>query len=435
MARGPGRSSSPPARRRSADRRGKLICRPRRVPADAGFLNALSGPLNHFGYLAVFSWSWSRTSASRYRAKPILIAAAIYAGHQQLNVVAVGLVGFIAAVIGDNIGFAIGHFGGRALALRWGKYVFLTEERLDQAENFFDRHGGKIIVAARFIEGLRQANGIIAGISGMRWLRFVIFNALGAALWVGTWVSVGYLAGNHIETIYHYITQYSLYVLIAVVALIVALIIRHVLRRRRRAARRETGAAEDLRSQDPEAMTYQEPRSTPGPGYDEARDQRSPRRRSDPGQRRGSGAARAPPDSAGPPEAARRPGTACRPRTARRSRMQDSELVAFGAASFPAAMCRTGNALEQRWVRLRGRAPSAEQAAARASGRFSRCRQTTAGCPAATRSRKRGRRESPGPFGRGIEARTGGGQDGLSLDRPAEGQGVRAHARHAAHGG
>ena len=98
--------------------------------------------------------------------------------------------------------------------------MFLTEERLTKAEYFFDRHGGKIIVVARFIEGLRQANGIIAGISGMHWRRFVVFNALGAALWVGTWVSLGYVAGNHISTIYHYITQYSLYALIALAVLL-----------------------------------------------------------------------------------------------------------------------------------------------------------------------------------------------------------------------
>jgi hypothetical protein len=119
------------------------------------------------------------------------------------------------------------------VALRWGKYVFLTEERLDKAEEFFDHHGGKIIVVARFIEGLRQANGIIAGITGMHWRRFAIFNAIGAALWVGTWVSLGYLAGNHIDTIYRYITNYSLYVAIALVVIIAALIARHLVRRRR----------------------------------------------------------------------------------------------------------------------------------------------------------------------------------------------------------
>ncbi len=152
---------------------------------------------------------------------------------------------FLAAIIGDNIGFAIGHFGGRALALRWGKYVFLTAERLDKAERFFDRRGAVVITFARFVEGLRQANGIIAGITGMHWLRFLAFNALGAALWVGTWVSLGYLAGDHITTIYRYITLYSYYVLIALVVLLVGYIAWR-LRRRRRSRAHAAAARTDV---------------------------------------------------------------------------------------------------------------------------------------------------------------------------------------------
>jgi membrane protein DedA with SNARE-associated domain len=202
-------------------------------PELPGFLNAVGSQLNHYGYWAVLLLVMLEDFGVPVPGETILIAAAIFAGAGRLNVVLVGVVGFIAAVIGDNIGFAIGHFGGRALALRWGKYIFLTEERLTKAEYFFERHGGKIIIVARFIEGLRQANGIIAGISGMHWRRFVFFNAIGAALWVGTWVTLGYVAGNHINTIYHYITTYSLYALIAVVVLLAAYIIMRVLRRRR----------------------------------------------------------------------------------------------------------------------------------------------------------------------------------------------------------
>jgi membrane protein DedA with SNARE-associated domain len=102
----------------------------------------------------------------------------------------------VGAVLGDNIGFAIGHFGGRRLVERYGRYVFLTPERLEKTTRFFDRHGGKIIIVARFIEGLRQANGIIAGTTGMHWSRFLIFNAIGAALWVAVWTSIGYLSGS-----------------------------------------------------------------------------------------------------------------------------------------------------------------------------------------------------------------------------------------------
>jgi len=203
-------------------------------PPLPGFLNALASPLQHYGLWAIGLLIMLEDFGIPVPGETILIGGAIYAGAGRLNIVAVGVVGFIAAVIGDNIGFAIGHFGGRALALRWGKYVFLTEERLDKAEGFFDRRGAIVITFARFVEGLRQANGIIAGITGMHWLRFLAFNALGAALWVGTWVSLGYLAGDHIGTIYHYITLYSYYVLIALAVLLLGYIAWHLRRRRRR---------------------------------------------------------------------------------------------------------------------------------------------------------------------------------------------------------
>lgn len=206
------------------------------APPLPGFLNALAGPLDHFGYWAVLLLVMLEDFGIPVPGETVLIAASVYAGAGRLNVVAVGVVGFVAAVIGDNIGFAVGHFGGRALVLRWGRYVRLTEERLHKAEAFFDHHGAWIITVARFIEVLRQANGIVAGISGMRWLRFLAFNALGAALWVGTWVSLGYLAGSHIDTIYPRITKYSFYLLIALAVLLAAYTAWRVLRRRSRAA-------------------------------------------------------------------------------------------------------------------------------------------------------------------------------------------------------
>jgi membrane protein DedA with SNARE-associated domain len=163
----------------------------------------------------------------------VLILAAVYAGTGRLNIVLVSLLGFCGAVLGDNIGFAIGHFGGRRLAQRYGRFIFLTPERLDKATRFFDRHGGRIIVVARFVEGLRQANGIIAGTTGMHWARFLVFNAIGAALWVAVWTSVGYFSGSHIDTIYHDATRYSTYLAIALGALALAYIARRVVRTRR----------------------------------------------------------------------------------------------------------------------------------------------------------------------------------------------------------
>jgi membrane protein DedA with SNARE-associated domain len=193
-------------------------------PELPGFLQAVAPFLSHYGLSAVGVLVFLEDFGVPVPGETVLIAAAIYAGAGKLNIVAVGVAGFIAAVIGDNVGYLIGLHGGRRLALRYGKYVFLTSERLGKAEAFVERHGGKVITIARFIEGLRQANGLVAGIVRMRWLRFLAWNALGAALWVSVWVTTGYFAGSHIAAIYTQFERYVLYVVVAAIVIIIALI-------------------------------------------------------------------------------------------------------------------------------------------------------------------------------------------------------------------
>ena len=211
-----------------------------------GILASLAPVLNQYGYLAVGGFVLLEDFGIPVPGETILIAAAVYAGSGRLSIIGVALVAMLAAIIGDNIGYAIGHFGGRTLVLRFGKYVHLTSERLDKAERFFDRYGGWVVAGARFVEGLRQANGIVAGTIRMPWLKFLAFNAIGAALWVSVWASIGYLAGGHITVIYDTITRYSLYFLIALVVVVAALVVRAVVRRRRRGAERKAPDARRL---------------------------------------------------------------------------------------------------------------------------------------------------------------------------------------------
>jgi membrane protein DedA with SNARE-associated domain len=205
-----------------------------------GVLHSLEPTLDHYGYLAVAGLVLIEDFGVPVPGETLLILGAVYAGTGRLNIVLVALLGFCGALVGDNLGFAIGHFGGRRLAERYGRYVFLTPERLDKATEFFERHGGKVIVIARFVEGLRQANGIIAGTIGMRWTRFLVFNAIGAALWVIVWTSIGYFSGNHIDAIYNAATRYDAYLAVAIGVLVIAYITRRVMRARR--LRRSGGA-------------------------------------------------------------------------------------------------------------------------------------------------------------------------------------------------
>ena len=207
-----------------------------------GVLHDLEPTLDHYGYLAVVSLVFIEDFGVPVPGETILVLSAVYAGTGRLNVFVVAVFGFCGAVLGDNVGFAIGHFGGRRLVERYGRYIFLTPARLDRATDFFEHHGGKIIIAARFIEGLRQANGIIAGTTGMHWRRFLIFNTIGAALWVGVWVSLGYFSGSHIDAIYADAQRYSAYLALAAALFIAAVIARQMMRARRvREARKRLG--------------------------------------------------------------------------------------------------------------------------------------------------------------------------------------------------
>lgn len=192
-------------------------------PELPAFLSAVAGPIDHYGLWAVgLLVLLESIGVPVIPGELALIAGAIYAGAGQLNVIAVGVTAVIAAFVGATIGYVIGRTGGRALVLRYGKYVFVKEHHLDRAEQTVTRFGGLFVLVARFVVGLRELNGIICGVTGMRQVTFTTFNAIGAAAWVGTWISIGYLAGDHIGTIYSDVSRYLIYVVIAAVVVLAA---------------------------------------------------------------------------------------------------------------------------------------------------------------------------------------------------------------------
>lgn len=197
-------------------------------------VGSLGGLVGHYGYLAVAGLILVEDFGVPAPGETVLILAAIDAGTGRLNIVLVAVLAFIAAVVGDNIGYGIGHAGGRRLLDRYGRYVLLTPARLDRAHRIVERHGGKVVAAARFVEGFRQANGLLAGAMGMAWRRFLLFNIIGAAAWVGVWATLGFALGDHLTAIYHQVSRYEVYLLAAGAVVVAALVSWRILRHRRR---------------------------------------------------------------------------------------------------------------------------------------------------------------------------------------------------------
>ncbi len=181
-----------------------------------GFLQAVAPILDDYGYLAVGLFIMLQNISIPFiPAWTTLMAASIYAGAGKLNVIALGLVAVTFAIIGSNIGFFVGRYGGELFVLKYGRYFFLTSKRLRNAHKFLDNYGAPILALGPFVNSvLRQLSGIVAGTAEMRWRKFVIYNAIGAFLWVSIWVTVGYEAGSHISTIYKALIYSELYFLV-----------------------------------------------------------------------------------------------------------------------------------------------------------------------------------------------------------------------------
>ena len=184
----------------------------------------ISHYVNLYGYSAIFWGILLEDFGIPSPGETLLIAGSISASQGHLLIGWIMLLGILGAFIGDNIGYAIGHFGGRRFALKYGRYVFLNENRLNKLETFFDKHGNKAVVISRFIAGLRQFNGILAGIGNMKWPKFLIFNFLGAVLWVLFWSGLAYFLGSQAEILFETFKPYIFMGLVFIALIVYCLV-------------------------------------------------------------------------------------------------------------------------------------------------------------------------------------------------------------------
>lgn len=185
-----------------------------------------------YGYWAVFFGVMLENAGLPVPGETILLIAGYFASTGNFHLSLVMLIAATGAVIGDNIGFGIGHHYGRAFLLRWGRFFFLTPRRYQHMENYFEGHGNKTILVARFITGLRVFAALLAGASKMRWRVFLFYNVAGAILWSVVITSLGYLFGQSLPLLIKWVGRSGTILLIA--GVVMAVIIWHLRKYRKR---------------------------------------------------------------------------------------------------------------------------------------------------------------------------------------------------------
>jgi membrane protein DedA with SNARE-associated domain len=194
--------------------------------------------IGRYGYLMVFFGVTLEGAGVPLPGETVLIAAGVLVHRGVLDFGDTLFFGIFGAVVGSQIGYWVGRFGGRPFVLRWGRYVLITPERLGHAEAFFARYGGRAVFLARFVAGLRVLGALLAGTSRMPWGKFALYSLLGGIVWAAAAVSLGYFLWASISLVDHWVGRVSL---LLVAALALALLLRWTYRRATRRGGRSGG--------------------------------------------------------------------------------------------------------------------------------------------------------------------------------------------------
>jgi membrane-associated protein len=182
----------------------------------------LRGALVEHGYWAVAVALLLENAGMPVPGETVLLLASFLAYSERgLQLGWIILIGTVAATLGDNLGYAIGLKGGRALLMRYRHTFHVSDRSVARGENLFARYGAATILFARFVFGMRVVAGPLAGVLRMPWKKFAVFNLLGAALWVTVISVVGFTFANRWKLVTGYVKRIDLMVLAGLALIIV----------------------------------------------------------------------------------------------------------------------------------------------------------------------------------------------------------------------
>jgi membrane-associated protein len=160
----------------------------------------------------------------------LLFTVGFFAAQGQIPLYAALAVIFFAAVVGDNVGFQIGRKLGPKLFTKKSGLIF-KQSYIARAEAFYEKHGGKTIIMARFVPIVRTFAPMVAGVGKMPRKRFVLFNIIGAAVWTGVVVMLGFWLGQLVDP--HVVEKFLLLAIGSAVLITLGPTIWHLLREKR----------------------------------------------------------------------------------------------------------------------------------------------------------------------------------------------------------
>ncbi|MGH9469947.1 MAG: DedA family protein [Terriglobia bacterium] len=193
----------------------------------------LSGFFHRYGYWTVFGAALLENICIPVPGEATLLFAGYLARRGQLHLLWAIVAAIAGSIAGEWIGYEIGRWGGKAILDRIRKRFFLPSHTYERSQAIFLKHGEWVIIVARFVSGLRELIGIIAGVYRMSPGKFMLFNCLGAIAWSIAIGGMGYLLGASWRRLVHFFTRINYVAAALFGATVIVLLIRSRLKRRK----------------------------------------------------------------------------------------------------------------------------------------------------------------------------------------------------------
>jgi membrane-associated protein len=199
-------------------------------------IDTLLEMLGNFVYLGLFFIVFAETGLAVGFFLPgdsLLVVSGLFAAAGKLNIALVLVAFFLGSVIGDSTGYWTGRVMGKRLFSRENSLIF-KPSRVEKAKAFFEKHGAKTVIMARFVPIVRTFAPIVIGTAEMPYPKFLVYSLLGGALWISSMVLAGYFLGGVIESTFNIkLEQHIEKVVIVVVLLSILPMIFEYLKSRR----------------------------------------------------------------------------------------------------------------------------------------------------------------------------------------------------------
>jgi len=197
------------------------------------FAHAVQDVVRELGYTGLFILILLESTMVPIPSMLVMPFAGFMASRGDFSLPAILAINSIGALVGSGLSYWLGAAGGKPLLLKYGKYVFVRPKDLEKTEEFFAKQGRFTVLVARFLPVVRHIISIPAGIARMPLVPFFVQTFIGATLWGGGLMIVGFELGSQWEAVVTKAKQVDLVIAAVIVLGLVALGIRFVVRRRR----------------------------------------------------------------------------------------------------------------------------------------------------------------------------------------------------------